>query len=188
MELQACPGEYRVEGEVGRFGFTLYEAYEASGEVIGRGREWFPLRQPREWHKTEGFREEALCLEASRRSYRDNTAHLNRYRRQCEGGTPVTTLRDNAQKEGARVLEFLEHHSQRVLADHGFESDAKELSKNNLYKFFIILYYSLYFLRVYFIVPFAMEFSLFNIQRIHFFSAYCNSFFVLMGIYTCFNV
>ncbi len=125
MELQACPGEYRVEGEVGRFGFTLYEAYEASGEVIGRGREWFPLRQPREWHKTEGFREEALCLEASRRSYRDNTAHLNRYRRQCEGGTPVTTLRDNAQKEGARVLEFLEHHSQRVLADHGFESNAR---------------------------------------------------------------
>jgi hypothetical protein len=112
---------YQVEGEVGRFGFALYEAHDGSGEVVCRGEEWFPKRQPREWHKTEGFREEALCLEASRRSYRDNTAHLNRYRRQWQGGTPVTTLQDNAQKEGARVLEFLEHHSQRVLEAHGFE-------------------------------------------------------------------
>jgi hypothetical protein len=112
---------YRVEGEVGRFRFELYEARAASGEVVCRGDDWFPPRQPREWHKTEGFREEALCLEASRRSYRDNTAHLNRYRRQWQGGTPVTTLQDNAQKEGARVLDFLERHSQRVLAGHGFE-------------------------------------------------------------------
>ncbi len=87
---------YRVEGEVGRFVFALYEAHDASGEVMSRGDDWFPKRQPREWHKTEGFREEALCLEASRRSYRDNTAHLNRYRRQWQGGTAVTTLQDNA--------------------------------------------------------------------------------------------
>jgi hypothetical protein len=125
VELREHLVDYRVEGEVGRFGFTLYEAWDASGEVIRRGSAWFPLRQPREWHKTEGFREEALCLEASRRSYRDNTAHLNRYRRQWRGGTPVTTLRDNAQKEGARVLGFLEHHSQGVLAAHGFEKDGR---------------------------------------------------------------
>lgn len=86
-----------------------------------RGDSWFPRRQPREWHKTEGFREEVLCLEASRRSYRDNTAHLNRYRRQWQGGTPVTTLQDNARQEGARVLDFLEHHSQRILHGHGFD-------------------------------------------------------------------
>ncbi len=57
MKLQERAGEYRVEDKVGRFGFTLYEAYDASGEVIGRGEAWFPPRQPREWHKTEGFRE-----------------------------------------------------------------------------------------------------------------------------------
>jgi len=114
-----------VEGEVGRFSFALYEVCDAGGEVMGRGAVWFPPRQPREWHKTEGFREEALCLEASRRSYRDNAAHLNRYRRQWQGGTPVTTLRDNAQKEGAQVLDFLERHSQRVLAAHGFEGNGR---------------------------------------------------------------
>jgi hypothetical protein len=114
-----------VEGEVGRFGFALYEARDPAGEVLCRGESYFPRRQPREWHKTEGFREEALCLEASRRSYRDNTAHLNRYRRQWQGGTPVTTLQDNAQKEGARVLDFLVCHSQRVLAEHGFNGDGQ---------------------------------------------------------------
>lgn len=114
-----------MEGEVGRFGFALYEARDPAGEVLCRGESYFPRRQPREWHKTEGFREEALCLEASRRSYRDNTAHLNRYRRQWQGGTPVTTLQDNAQKEGARVLDFLVCHSQRVLAEHGFNGDGQ---------------------------------------------------------------
>jgi hypothetical protein len=103
----------------------LYEVRAPSGEVVFRGQALFPKRQAREWHKTEGFREEALCLEASRRSYRDTTAHLNRYRRQWEGGTPVTTLQDNAQKEGARVLDFMERHSQTVLAEHGFDGQGQ---------------------------------------------------------------
>ena len=125
MELRERSHAYQVEGEVGRFGFALYEACDAAGEVLCRGDDWFPKRQPREWHKTEGFREEALCLEASGRSYRDNMAHLNRYRRQWQGGTPVTTLQDNAQKEGARVLDFLERHSQRILASHEFEGQGQ---------------------------------------------------------------
>ncbi len=120
MELRAQANGYRVEGEVGRFGFALYEVVEADGKVVCRGEGCFPKRQPREWHQTEGFREEAVCLEASKRSYRDNAAHLNRYRRQEQGGTPVTTLQANAEKEGARVLDFLERHSQSVLQAHGF--------------------------------------------------------------------
>lgn len=95
---------------------------DRSRRVVCRGANDFPRRQPREWHKTEGFREEALCLEATKRSYRDNAGHLNRYRRQPQGGTPVTTLQDNAQKEGARVLSFLERHSQSVFQAHGFDA------------------------------------------------------------------
>ncbi len=95
------------------------------GEVVCRGEGYFPKRRPREWHKTEGFREEALCLEASKRSYRDNARHLNRYRRQWQEGTPVTTLQDNAQKEGARVLDFLERQSQAVLQAHGFNGQGQ---------------------------------------------------------------
>jgi hypothetical protein len=68
VDLRERQSDDRVEGEVGRFGFTPYEACDRAGEVVGRGDVWFPQRQPREWYKTEGFREEALCLEASRRS------------------------------------------------------------------------------------------------------------------------
>ena len=41
------------------------------------------------------------------------------------GGNAGDDAADNAQKEGARVLGFLERHSQRVLADHGFEEDGQ---------------------------------------------------------------
>jgi hypothetical protein len=97
---------YRVEGEIGRFYFPLYEAVDELRRVICRGVDFFPKRRPREWHKTEGFREEALCLEASRRRYLYNTANLNWYRRQPQGGTPVTTLQDNAPKGRDSGAEF----------------------------------------------------------------------------------
>jgi hypothetical protein len=114
----------RVEGEIGRFDFPLYEAVDASRRVVCRGVEFFPRGRPRAWHKTEGFREEALCLEVSQRRYRDNTAPLNRYRRQPQGGTPVTTLQDNAQKEGSR-LSFLERQSQSVLQAYEFDAQGQ---------------------------------------------------------------
>ena len=121
LELREQASGYRVDGEIGRFEFALYEVIDESKDVVCRAADYFPKRQPREWHKTEGFREEALCLEASQRSYRTNTAHLNRYRRQVQGGTPMRTLQDNAQKEGTRVLSFLDRHSESVLQSHGFD-------------------------------------------------------------------
>ena len=90
-----------------------------------QGRGYFPVRRPREWHQTEGFREEAVCLEASRRSYRETAAHLNRYRRQWQEGTPVTTLQATAQREGTRVLDFLERHSQAILQAHGVDAQGQ---------------------------------------------------------------
>jgi hypothetical protein len=110
---------------VGRFAFPLYEAVDSSGEIQRLGRECFPSRRPREWYKTEGFREEAICLEATGRSYRQTTAHLNRFRRQWRGGTPVMTLQDSARKEGARVLDFLERHSQAVFKAQGFDEQGQ---------------------------------------------------------------
>ena len=106
---------------MGRFEFTRYEAVDSTGEIHGLGREYFPPRRPREWYKTEGFREEAICLEATGRSYRQTSAHLNRFRRQWQGGTPVMTLQDSARKEGAQVLDFLEHQSQAVFKAQGFD-------------------------------------------------------------------
>lgn len=98
---------------------------DGAGRAVCQGSRYFPARQPREWHKTEGFREEALCLEAAKRSYRDTAAHLNRYRRQPRGGTPVSTLQVNAQQEGGQVLNFLERHSQSILQAHGFDAQGQ---------------------------------------------------------------
>jgi hypothetical protein len=117
--------DYQVEGEVGRFRLVLYQAVDAAGTVVCRGATAFPRRQPREWHQTEGFREEALCLGASKRSYRDLTAPLNRSRRQVPGGTSVMTLQANAQQEGAQVLDVLERHRQTVLAGQGFDAQGR---------------------------------------------------------------
>ena len=116
---------YQVEGEVGRFRFRLYEAVDATGQVVSQGSAYFPARQPREWHKTEGFREEALCLEAAKRSYRDTVGNLNRFRRQSQGGTPVSTIQPNAQQAGSQVLDFLERHSQSILQAHGFDTQGQ---------------------------------------------------------------
>jgi hypothetical protein len=125
LALREQVSVYRVEGEIGRFRFRLYEAVDSAGQTVCQGSSYFPARQPREWHKTEGFREEALCLEASQRSYRTHAAHLNRYRRQPEGGTPVSTLQANAQQEGSQVLNFLERHSQSLLQAHGFDTQGQ---------------------------------------------------------------
>ena len=62
LELREQADAYRVEGEVGRFRFALYEAVDVAGTVVCRGVAAFPRRQPREWYQTEGFREEALCF------------------------------------------------------------------------------------------------------------------------------
>jgi hypothetical protein len=56
---------YRIEGEVGRFSFVLYETVEAGQQRMCCEEAYFAKRQPREWHKTAGFREEAGCLKSS---------------------------------------------------------------------------------------------------------------------------
>jgi hypothetical protein len=57
-----------------------------------------------------------------RRSYRQTVRGLNRWRRQLVGGTPLNTLRDGAEAEGAAVLSFLERKGQQVFEQHGFSA------------------------------------------------------------------
>ena len=90
------------------------------GECIERSEDWFESCRAREWYKTTGFREDVICLEATQRSYRTNVNHLNRSRRQEQGGTPLTTLQHNAEQEGTKVLRYLDQKSALLLQDHGF--------------------------------------------------------------------
>ena len=120
--------EYQVDGEVGRFRFGTFDVVNLADRVVFSGTTLLPQRQGRQWYQTWGFKELALLLGATQRSYRKTAAYLNRHRRQAVGGTPLNTLRDAAEAEGAAVLNFLENESTRLLKCHGFSEEGTPLS------------------------------------------------------------
>jgi hypothetical protein len=65
----------------------------------------------------------ALVTGVTQRSYRKTASYCNRSRWQALGGTPWTTLRDGAEREGGKVLQFLEKQSREVLTAHHFAED-----------------------------------------------------------------
>jgi hypothetical protein len=118
-------GDDRVEGEVGRFTFALFDVIDTEERPVFEGRCLVPPRQGRQWYQTWGFKELALLDGAAQRSYRQTVEGLNRWRRQLEGGTPLNTLRDSAEAEGAAVLSFLERKGQQVFERYGFSAEGE---------------------------------------------------------------
>ena len=110
---------YRVDGEIGRFGFEAYEAVGAkkAGESLSVKALFAPL-SGKSWYRTEGFKEVAYVHGSTNESYRKTTALLNRIRHQPDGGTPVRTLQDSSQREGEHLLAYLTGRSEQILKDH----------------------------------------------------------------------
>lgn len=107
---------------MGRFTFTLFDVIGAEEQLVFEGRRLLPPRQGLQWYQTCGFKELALLQGAAQRSYRQTAVGLNRWRHQLEGGTPLNTLRDSAEAEGAAVLSFLERKGQQVVERYGFSA------------------------------------------------------------------
>lgn len=107
---------------MGRFTFALFDVIDADERGVFEGRCLLPPRQGRQWYQTCGFKELALLDGAAQRSYRQTVRGLNRWRRQLAGGTPLNTLRDGAEAEGAAVLSFLERKGQQVFEQPGFSA------------------------------------------------------------------
>ena len=116
---------YRVDGEIGRFCVTYYDVQTTTGDIVFEGRALFPHRQGKQWYLTEGFKEQALLLGSSQQSYRKFQHRFNRWRRQEQGGSPVTTLRDASEREGLAILADLTETSQQVLAEQAFTEQAQ---------------------------------------------------------------
>ncbi|MGC1953761.1 MAG: hypothetical protein WA970_14590 [Gammaproteobacteria bacterium] len=114
---------YRVDGEVGRFRFGLFDVVDEAGEMVLAGRQLWPVCPGRQWYPTAGFKELGLLTGATQRSYRQTAEHLNRSRHQEIGGTPWNSLRDGTEREGGKVIAFLDHHSEQVLSAHRFGLD-----------------------------------------------------------------
>lgn len=117
--------DYRVDGEVGRFRFGLFDVVNEADEIVFAGHQLWPARQGRQWYPTTGFKELALLTGATQRSYRQTVSHFNRSRHQEVGGTPLNSLRDGAEREGGKVIEFLDRHSEKVLSTHQFDGEGR---------------------------------------------------------------
>jgi hypothetical protein len=120
--VQKHATHYRVDGEIGRFTFTPYDVKREDQKIHFKGLDMFPARIGRQWHQTIGFKELGLIVGAALRSYRQTTRVLNRTRHQEVGGTPLNTLRDGAQAEGLKVLDFMDKKTQSILKEHGFDA------------------------------------------------------------------
>ena len=110
----------RVDGEIGRFEFGLYDV-SIDNRVVFKGTNNFPPRKGQQWYQTCGFKEIALLNGVLNRSYRQTTTGLNRDQSIDDlEGTRLNTLRDGAESEGKKVINFLENSIESILEKNGF--------------------------------------------------------------------
>jgi hypothetical protein len=114
---------YRVDGEIGRFHFTTYRATDTNGVTFNTATNLFRRLKGKEWYRTVGFKEIAIILGDVVHSYRTTTQLINRVRYQCIDGTPYRTLQANTEREGARLIDYLESKTTHILRRHGFNQD-----------------------------------------------------------------
>jgi hypothetical protein len=112
---------YRVDGEVGRFTFEVYQ-------IPGVESSLYPELKGQEWLRTAGFKEIAYVYGTVRDSYRQTGQLINRMRHQ-EGGTPSRTLHDSSEREGQAVQEHLAQKAQEILAEKGFDQEGQPKAK-----------------------------------------------------------
>lgn len=120
-EVRAKP--YRVDGEIGRVTFNAHEVVRDGQVVYDTATEMFAALGPKEWYRTQGFKELALVYGVVDESFRKTTALLNRVRYQEESGTPLRTLWDNAEAEGQRLQAHIEQLAEATLAAHAFTAE-----------------------------------------------------------------
>ena len=122
------PSRYQVDGEVGRFVFETFDVRDGQARVVFRGLDLLPKRTGKQWYQTVGFKEFALLHGVLDRSYRKTEVAFNLQRRQIKGGTPLSTLRDAAESEGAAVFAAIERETQQAFIEHGFTSEGPSRS------------------------------------------------------------
>ena len=80
-----------------------------------------------------GFKEIAMIYGDTDKSYRKTGKLINRIRYQQKGGTPYRTLQENTEKEGSKLLNYVEEKTKRLLKDNGFTDDGICLESNDNY-------------------------------------------------------
>jgi hypothetical protein len=112
---------YKVDGEVGRFTFETHSVYADDKNVLNTAKDVFKTLYSKEWYRTMGFNELALDF-SSHMSYRQSSQKINRIRNESEG-TPVRTLSNIVEMEGAKVQEEVTKMTKNILYDNNFSEN-----------------------------------------------------------------
>ena len=125
-------GSYRVDGEVGRFTFATHHVMDWDGNKPFRSHDLFPEQRGEWYYPTRGFKEFGLFHGAVDQSYRKTVTRMNAQRRQVEGGTPVTTHRSLAEREGTAVVNYWSEKSANLLKRHGFTEEGEPAANRRI--------------------------------------------------------
>lgn len=131
-ELRTNPHSYQVDAELGRFAFTTHNVERNEDIIYDTSKSVFPEAGNNERYKTNGFKEIAMIYGATEGSYRKTAKLINRVRYQ-EGATPMRTLRENTEAEGAKILDFMEKKTTKILEKNNFTEEGlpeKRLEEN----------------------------------------------------------
>jgi len=119
---------YEVDGEVGRFRFLTHRVEKGGETIYDTARDVFCELSGKEKYKTVGFKEIGMIYGTVENSYRETAGLINRIRYQ-QGATPMRTLQDNTEKEGSKVIDFVERKTKEILKRNNFTEEG--IPKNN---------------------------------------------------------
>ena len=133
-ELLERPKEYTIEAEVGQLEVTTFEIKKGSKKVFSTKRDIFPETGPREAHKTVCFREFALFYPCDE-PYRKSAQKLNRALRRKEGQeVRARTMANLVEREGEQIQAHVEKKAERILDDHGFNTNGSLRDQEKAFK------------------------------------------------------
>ncbi len=87
----------------------------------------------KELYRTTGFKEIAMIYGDTDKSYRQTAELINRMRHQQKGGTPHRTLCENTEKEGAKIIDYIEEKAKRILKENSFAANSIHLNNSDIY-------------------------------------------------------
>jgi hypothetical protein len=123
-----------VDGEAGRFEFLTHSVINRNAEIqFNTAAELFPALKARGFYRTIGFKEIAFIYGNTENSFRKTIALINRIRYQEENGTPYRTLQENTEKEGADLINHIEHKTKTILAQNNFTGEGFYQGDNQTY-------------------------------------------------------
>ncbi len=115
---------YQVDGEAGRFSFETYSVKKGEDVIYNTVGSVFAGQNGKERYKTSGYKEISIIYGAVENSYRDTASLINRIRHQ-EEATPVRTVADNTEREGKKLIDFIERKTNALLAANAFTKEGK---------------------------------------------------------------